>query len=230
MVAVGEAEEPATPLAADTAAGARADAEPAAATEAGEEEARRVSDRAAPPEGFEVEPVNATLARALVRAYYCEDREAFLSWSYRLLNLAVLVSGTAAFAALSQDLPFRAEWVAFATAVIGSVQLVFDIPGGMRLYAYHRRLATDVAAKAIADGADLCALQRELMVASAEMPPTFHAVEALAYNAAQCALGRPRETLLEVPWWKRRLRHLLRFAPNFVTAEEQKRAGCDGVR
>jgi len=42
----------------------------------------------------------------------------------------------------------------------------------------------------------------------------MHAVNALAFNAAVDALGRPKEQKYLLKWWQVMIRHIWRFRPN----------------
>lgn len=171
--------------------------------------------------GQELTPAETLLARALAKARYHEDREAFLGAATRWLNFLVLVFGTGAFAGLiaAGDHP-AAKWAAAGTALIGSIQLVFDFPGLARTHIALRRLATEICADAVMPDADIAALNYRLIRLSAEEPPTFHAVEALAYNHAQNALGRSAKTLLQVRWWDQLWKNFWRFKGGYKSADE----------
>lgn len=153
------------------------------------------------------------IARALARAHYHEEREAFLLSFYRASSFLVLLFGTTAFATLSVGTPgWIGQIVAGLTAALGALQIIFDFSGQSREHAILRKVATEIVASAKEDGADLVALEKRYVLASANSPPTFHAIEAEGYNHAQLAIGQSEATLLYIPFWHRVTKNIFRHS------------------
>ncbi len=144
---------------------------------------------------------------------YHEDREAHFAWMNRALDLFVLVSGLATVVTLSDLLPGKLQidgrWIAALTSVIGAVQLVFGLGRREALHADLRRRFLALLAEH-EDGRET-EITRRMRALYGDEPPTFHAADALAYNAAQLALDRPRSTLLRIRWHQRLLRNWRRY-------------------
>lgn len=207
MVSIEGQAEPATA----TATAASTTTSPAAG-ERGDEEVGRFCSGSAPA-GEVTARKDALLARCVARAHYHEERESFLSFVNRSFNFCVVLSGSAAFAAIVSGA--GSSWgtaVAFATTAIAALQLVFDFPGKIRTHVDLRRRAIDIFAKASRKDADIDALTGDFALLSAEAPPTFHALEAEAYNHAQLAMGWGEDTLLIIPQRDRSTRNILRHS------------------
>lgn len=181
-------------------------------TATAERRSERIGAGTAPAEKV-ISEKDALLARCVARAHYHEERESFLSFVNRSFNFCVVLSGSAAFAAIVSGT--GSSWgtaVAFATTTIAALQLVFDFPGKVRTHVDLRRRAVEIFAKASRPEADIEALTGEFALLSAEAPPTFHALEAEAYNHAQLAMGWSEDTLLIIPQWDRSTRNILRHS------------------
>lgn len=155
----------------------------------------------------------ALLARCVARAHYHEEREEFLGLASRAFNFLVVVFGSAAFAAIAAgDAGWAGQAAAFSTTVIAAAQLVFDFPGKIRTHVDLRRRNTQIGADATVKGADIGELNHQYILASADSPPTFFALEAEAYNHAQLAIGQSENTLLYIPWWHRVTKNVFRHS------------------
>ncbi|WP_156467695.1 hypothetical protein [Methylobacterium sp. Leaf91] len=131
---------------------------------------------------------------------YHEDREGHFAWINRALDLFVLVSGLGTVVALSDLLPPWARvdgrWIAAATSVVGAVQLVFALGRREALHADLRRRFLALLADLDAENAKDTG--RRMRALFGDEPPTFHAVDKLAYNAAMTALDRPAASMIVV--------------------------------
>ncbi len=145
---------------------------------------------------------------------YHEDRQGFFEAAARWTNFFIVVAGSGAAATSLADHPHVAAGAAALSAVIGAVQLVFDLAGKARTHLELRKAFVRILAEASAPDADPAALEVAMIRLYADEPEVFYAVSALAYNAAQTRYSRPRSTLLDVSRWQRRFRHLLRFEPS----------------
>lgn len=151
---------------------------------------------------------------------YHEDRQAHYAWMSRFANFLVIVAGSSGIAAaLSSSGAALTALVAGLTAVIGAAQLVFDFGGKAHIHQDLRKSMLNLMAKASKPDADLNEIQFEMIKFYGDEPEIYHAVNVLAYNAAQEAFGRPNSTLIPVSFWQRCLRHVRRFDPsNFPDA------------
>ena len=149
---------------------------------------------------------------------YNEDRQAFFVTLNGLLNLGVLMSGTGVVATLTTRHQGWSRDIAILTAVIGAVQLIFDF--GRRQYLHESLRARFLGLLAKLREDNITEIRGEADAIYSEEPPTYYAVDALAFNAAQKALRRPLETLKVVTRWQRVFKDVRRF-----TDTDFKRAG-----
>ncbi len=156
--------------------------------------------------------------RALRNGIYHTMRRTFFERSERVLNFLVIMLGTATATEASQR--FLANEAAFylgaLTALVGTLQLVWG--PGMRARDHAvlqgQFFALVARAEARTPDADLLAsdIEQEMAKLYANETTTMHAVNALAYNAAQNANGR--ETMLPVRWHERLLANIRAFSPD----------------
>ncbi len=171
---------------------------------------------AAGPEAPERQTMTPELAlemRLLRNLRYHEDRQGhFDAWN-RWINFAVLALGSTAAATALSTHPHVAVYGGALAAAAGAAQLVFDFGGKARTHLELRRSFARLYAKSVQAGADVEALHAEMTGLYADEPELFHAVNAMAYNAAELSYGRSRDELLKVAPWRAVLRHYLRFDP-----------------
>jgi hypothetical protein len=105
--------------------------------------------------------------------------------------------------------------------IAGAVDLVFDVSGKARLHAALRRRVYDILAQAEDPTRSIASLREQAVRVYADEPPTMHAVNALAYNAAMLAFDRPEKYQFPISLWHRALRHWWPFtADDFKTYDE----------
>jgi hypothetical protein len=134
--------------------------------------------------------------RCVRNAAYHEDFEYHYARAHRVLMFVVVAVGT--FAAgmslatwLSQTHDSIYPVLGTSGAVLaGLIDLVWDVDGRARLHASLRRKCFDLLARLRA-GESEDNIDAELIRTYADEPPTKHAVNALAFNAAVDAMGRP---------------------------------------
>lgn len=185
--------------------------------EAGRLHERRISEAASRPEatqGQEVSPIQALAMRAYRNARYHEDRQAWYDALSKWSNFLTILFGSGAFAAAIGSSEFWAAVGGAMTAIIGAAQLVFDFGVKARMHGELRRGFALIAAEAAEPHADVAKLNVAMVRLYADEPDTYHAVNALAYNAAQKAFGRPDSTLIKVSPKATRFRHWRRFEPS----------------
>jgi hypothetical protein len=146
-------------------------------------------------------------------AAYHEDMEAFYArWHRRFMFIVVVVGTLSAGASLAKE----NEWATIGTAIAvlaGLVDLLWDVDGNARLHSTLRRRCFDLLARLEADE-ELKSIKAEYIRIIADEPPAFGAVNALAFNAAVDALGRPPDQKYKVTWWESLWRHWFRYQAN----------------
>lgn len=129
----------------------------------------------------------------------------------------VVAAGTASFAPIKGASPILAGVITLA----GLLDLVFDVSGKARLHASLRRRVYDVMAQVEDETRSLSQLQEQAVRIYADEPPCMHAVNAVAYNAAMAAFGRPEQYQLKLEWYHRVFRHVWSFgSTDFKTFDE----------
>lgn len=173
------------------------------------------ADRLESAQGSEKELTDAEACEIslLHNIRYHEDREAHFAFWNRLLDFFVLVSGLGTVIALSDMLPtyfqFDGRIIAAATSVIGAIQLIVGLAKKEHVHGDLRRRFLALHAE-FADSTP-AEIRRKMRALVAEEPPTYHAVDALAYNFAQAALDRPERYLKVVTTRQRLLRNWRRY-------------------
>lgn len=140
---------------------------------------------------------------------YHEDRQAWFTLLNGCLNLAVLLSGTGVVATLTTKHHGWSRDIAILTAVIGATQLIFDL--SRRQFQHERLRAGFLELYTTLTDANVAEVRLSAGKLYGEEPPTFFAVDTLAFNAAQKALGRPASTLRRVTLRQRLLKNVVRF-------------------
>jgi hypothetical protein len=157
--------------------------------------------------------------RCVRNAAYHEDWEYYYARVHRTLMFVVVFGGTLSIGAslaiyLSQG--HDNIWPVagtLAAVIAGLVDVVWNIDGLAREHGILRRRCYDLIARSQA-GESPASLQAAFTRIVADEPPAMHAVNALAFNAAVDALGRPIDQKYVLRWWQIWLRHWLRFRPN----------------
>jgi hypothetical protein len=184
-----------------------------------------VSDRPEAAEGSqgltEAEKIQFSLLR---NATYHEDRASFFAFSHRLFMFLVVAFGTGSFGASLTGGDERwhlAITVCAAIATLaGLVDLLWNVDGNAR---DHTRLR-DLAARLEASESPAL-LRSELLRMVGEEPPAMYAVDALAFNRAVDAMGRPPGQKYFLKNWQVALRNWWRFRPNeFPTLDDIAKA------
>jgi hypothetical protein len=157
---------------------------------------------------------------ALRNAIYHTERRAFLDLLNRSLNfLVVLLGASVAVKAATAHGPVREYWLELAVVFVATAQLVFDFGSKARTHEFlQKRYYEMLSEMETSDFVSEKAKSRwsaKLLTIAADEPITMRALDALAYNKAIDAwISDPQEAAncrLYVPWWQRRLRHILAF-------------------
>lgn len=153
---------------------------------------------------------------ALRNALYHTARRQRLEVYSRLLNLVVILAGTATVVDMANQAGF-AVWLGFVVALVGALQLVFDFSGRATKHEILQRRFYDILSQIHGELDDRSesnrAVMAELMRIYGDEPPTMRALDAVAYNEALDAIqgdeGRPHR--LEVNWWQYLTRHVFSY-------------------
>jgi hypothetical protein len=151
--------------------------------------------------------------RCTRNAAYHEDMEAFYARMHRFFMFIVVVVGTASIGA---SLAKENEYATLGTALAvlaGLIDLLWDVDGMARLHSTLRRRCFDLLARLEANE-NLDGIRAEFVRVIADEPPAMHAVNALAFNAAVDALGRPKDQKYKLLPYQMLFRHWIRFQPN----------------
>lgn len=195
-----------SPGAADTSSGARtADAE----------EQRYPGDfgftaagTAATEEMSNLERRDACRFDVLRNALVHTDRLGFFEFSHRLLMFAIVLSGTAGFG----DLLNGQKWFAAFTALLATIDLVFDLKGRIATHKDLRRryylLLADIDAQPAPTSTELAEWSSRMIKITADEPGEMPMVDAVAFNRAIEMLGLDRSHKLELSVWEKTLRHV----------------------
>jgi hypothetical protein len=153
-------------------------------------------------------------------AAYHEDMEAFYARWHRIFMFVVVALGTASIgASLRLDSPYANIGTAIAV-LAGLIDLLWDVDGNARRHSNLRRRCFDLLARLEANE-NLDGIKAEFVRIVADEPPAMHAVNALAFNAAVDAMGRPPGQKYKLDWSQTFFRHWIRYQPNQFSAVEK---------
>jgi hypothetical protein len=135
--------------------------------------------------------------RVVTNAHYHALRRSFYLLLSRSTNFAVIVSGTAGVASVLSNSQSAATSIGFLTAVLGTVQLVFDLDGMVRKHEALQKLYYELAAKITLVKSDkkgaLSKLEANLHTISSDEPPVYKALQVVAHNITIAAYYQPAE-------------------------------------
>jgi hypothetical protein len=155
---------------------------------------------------------------ALRNAHYHMARQAWFDRLNRFCNFLVIIAGTAIAYQVSQRLDWVGFLVAFLTTAVGALQLVFDFGGMAHRHEILKKKYFDVAARieelkkpTIAAKAKI---NSNLISISAEEPPSFRALDAIAHNQIVDAIhgNEGKAYKCKVTSWQHVTRHFLYHA------------------
>lgn len=160
----------------------------------------------------------ARIRQDLLRnALYHSYRRRFFDSAIRWSNFATILLGASAALNFLGQFGVNSVVIGMAVAVVGALQLVFDLSGRANEHRqfqkeYYRLLAA-VPEPDSFTAEDCTNLARRIAELSAEEPPTLRALDAIAYNDAIAALGDfdIATQRLRVPFLHARLAGMLSF-------------------
>lgn len=167
---------------------------------------------------------------SLKGAYYHEGREAHFDMMHRALLFLVTFLGTATASQLLAAGTISPTWTGLATAVVGLIDLVFDLSGKARNHGFLRRRLIELNGFCDDPRWKIDALKERLHSIYADEPPQFKCANAIAYNNALRTIhGNDHEdALLVVSDFMATFRNWFRFESyDFKTKDEQKKLGSN---
>jgi hypothetical protein len=130
----------------------------------------------------------------LRNAVYHTRRRAFLDACSRVLNFLVILLGGTAAAQAGSKFPPLDQVLAGLAALIGALQLVFDLGGAARNHEFLQRryyeLLSETDKAAVPSDEVLREWNSKLSLLYAEEPPQLRALDAIAYNTTCDSLGK----------------------------------------
>lgn len=165
--------------------------------------------------------IEKTRMRAMRNGVYHSMRRQFFERCERLGNLAVLLLGAASVAQVAARTIGNdnnaALVIGFLVAVVGGLQLVFNFGGRARDHAMFQARFYGLLAKAERPGEDpdriAAEIESEMATFYGEEPPTYHVVNAIAYNAVQESFGRSdKSALIRISPGQNLLKNILHYS------------------
>ena len=149
---------------------------------------------------------------ALRNALYHTARRRWLEGWSRFLNLLIIIAGTSAASDMFGYLPNITKPTAFAVAVIGALQLVYDFSGRARTHEILQKRYFDLIAdieECITFNEKLCKKwDAEMMRIAGDEPPIMRALDVIADNQATQAMSGEANRI-EISLWQSATRHLI---------------------
>jgi len=126
---------------------------------------------------------------ALRNALYHSFRQRWLDFVNRMMSLIVVLSGAVAVS----DLFGGFKYFALAASIFGALQLVYDFGGAAKEHSFLQQrfyaVIADIEGNINPTEATIAKWKADLVAIYGTEPPTFRALDAIAYNAAADALG-----------------------------------------
>ncbi|WP_153769262.1 hypothetical protein [Labrenzia sp. CE80] len=150
-------------------------------------------------------------------AVYHAARRSFYDFQERLINFTVVVMGSAAFASFTDVISFASKYAAVFPAVTvaaGLYSLVFSLSQKAGTHAAFQKEYFMIVAE-IAE-LDNTAENRKRIDARlhqlyAQEPPTFHALNCIAYNNVLMSMGGTPHEQYALNWFQRAFSNFFRF-------------------
>lgn len=164
--------------------------------------------------GGEPQSVEELEFNALRNALYHTARRQRLELWSRMTNFAVIVGGASAVVDVARDSD-AGVWIGLAIAIIGASQLVFDFSGRARthelLQKQYYSIMSSLKEQDSPDRIFRAKMEGEMLRIAGEEPPTYRALDAIAYNEACDALHglEGQKHRLKVRWWQSITAHLI---------------------
>ncbi|MBP0617845.1 hypothetical protein [Jiella mangrovi] len=170
----------------------------------------------------ELSSIEKTRMRAMRNGVYHSMRRQFFERCERFANLSVLLLGAASVAQVAaktfgDDMPSLI--FGFLVALVGGLQLVFNFGGRARDHAMFQARFYGLMAKTERSGDDperlAAEIESEMATFYGEEPPTYHIVNAIAYNAVQDSFGRPdKSALFKIGTKENLLKDFFHYSPH----------------
>ena len=121
---------------------------------------------------------------SLKGAFYHEGREAHFDFIHRVLLFSVTLLGTATASQFLANNPVLSTWTGLATAVVGLIDLVFNLSGKAREHGFLKRRFVELSSFCDNPIWNSQMLNERLASIYADEPPQFRCANAIAYNNA----------------------------------------------
>ena len=147
-----------------------------------------------------VTPLERARISCEMNARYHACREAHLDTTHRWFMFGIIVFGAAAFVDV---LPHDADWIkgvlSAGAAILGALDLTFDLSNRARTHALMRRRYLDLLADVIEGKRGLQEMQATINRFNADEEPAFHALIGTCWNAAQKMVYGDAAMALKIP-------------------------------
>ena len=150
----------------------------------------------------------------LMNARYHATREAFLDGVHRWFMFGVVALGAGAVATFTQGIA-GLNWLdsamAALAAVLGALDLTFDLSNRARAHALMKRRYFELLADVADERRDLRDAEACLHRYAADEEPAYHAIICISWNAAQEMVYGDEAYQFSIPWHHRIFQNFWRF-------------------
>lgn len=143
--------------------------------------------------------------------HYHAGREAYLDASHRWLMFFVIIFGASAVVDVFPGIHWLKVALSAAAAVMGALDLTFDLSGRARNHAVMKRRYSDLLSSCLRDANEIKRANASLMELAGEEEPPYHALIAVCYNMAETQVYNDDVQHLHVPWHHKMLKNIWRF-------------------
>ncbi len=169
-------------------------------------------------------PIEKAKTSCLMNARYHASREAFLDTVHRWFMFGIIAFGAGA---LVDILPPGKDWLksafAAATALLGALDLTFDLSNRARMHALMKRRYLELLADLTEGRQQMDGYEAEIHRFGADEEPVFHALLCSCWNFAQQAVYGRDALLFKIPRHHLVLKNVLRFTSvQYLTIELKK--------
>lgn len=154
--------------------------------------------------------LNQVRFKCLMNAQYHAAREAFLDGVHRWMMFAVIVFGAAAVVDAFRDALWIKGVFGAGAAVLGALDLAFDLSNRARNHALLRRRYYELLGDVDEGRMSLVAADACLARLNGEEEPAYHALLNACSEAANIMVYGSAEGV-HIPWWHRLLQNVWRF-------------------
>jgi hypothetical protein len=188
-----------------------ADSSPVTTTAPSLSSRRRQGRKSSTPAAAPSPTLRQIRKQCLFNMQYHAAREAYLDGIHRWFMFLVIVLGASAIIDIAPNYPFLKIALPAASAVIGAMDLAFDLSNRARIHAVMRRRYSDILNSCLRNPDELAVADANLIELAGEEEPAFHALIAVCHNAAETQVYGDDVEHLKVPLHHRIFQNVLRF-------------------